>query len=148
VRRISFTGGVDTARKIIPNSAKNIARMSMELGGKSPMIVFDDADLESAVDGVTAGIFAASGQSCAAGSRLLLHEAIYDRFLERLIDRARRIRIGHPTDPNTEMGPLATKGQLERIDRHLGRSIERGPCFDRWRQAEGFPRGYYFARLL
>jgi acyl-CoA reductase-like NAD-dependent aldehyde dehydrogenase len=146
VRRISFTGGVDTARKIIPNSAKNIARMSMELGGKSPMIVFDDADLESAVNGVTAGIFAASGQSCAAGSRLLLHEAIYDRFLERLIDRARRIRIGDPTDPNTEMGPLATKGQLERIDRHLGRSIEMGArVLTGGGRPEGFPRGYYFA---
>ena len=145
VRRISFTGGVDTARKIIPNSAKNIARMSMELGGKSPMIVFDDADLESAINGVTAGIFAASGQSCAAGSRLLLHEPIYDRFLEALVTRARRIHIGNPMHVDTEMGPLATKGQLERIERHLGRSIELGAERNRRRQARGFNRGYYYA---
>ena len=149
VRRISFTGGIDTARKIIPNSAKNIARMSMELGGKSPMIVFEDADLESAVNGVTAGIFAASGQSCAAGSRLLLHEKIYDRFLERLIDRARRIRIGDPTDPKTEMGPLATKGQLERIERHLARSTEMGArILTGGGKPEGFARGYYYSPTI
>ena len=146
VRRISFTGGVDTARKIIPNSAKNIARMSMELGGKSPMIVFDDADLESAINGVTAGIFAASGQSCAAGSRLLLHEPIYDRFLEALVTRARRIRIGNPMHVDTEMGPLATKGQLERIERHLGRSVELGArVLTGGGKPEGFNRGYYYA---
>jgi acyl-CoA reductase-like NAD-dependent aldehyde dehydrogenase len=145
VRRISFTGGIDTARKIIPNTANNIARMSLELGGKSPVIVFDDVDLESAVNGVTAGIFAASGQSCAAGSRLILHEKIYDRFLELLIKRARNIRIGDPMDAKTEMGPLATKGQLDRIERHLAKSLEQGArVLTGGAKPPGFDRGYYF----
>ncbi len=149
VRRISFTGGVDTARKIIHNSAKNIARMSLELGGKSPMIVFDDVDLDSAVNGITAGIFAASGQSCAAGSRLILHEKIYDKFLERLIDRVKRIVVGDPMQPATEMGPLATRGQLERIERHLGRSIEMGAeVLTGGGRPAGFTRGYYYAPTI
>lgn len=126
VRRISFTGGVETARKIIPETAKNIARLSLELGGKSPVIVFDDADLESATNGVIAGIFGASGQSCAAGSRLIAHEKIYDALLTRLVERSQRIRIGDPTDPETDMGPLATRQQRERIERLLGQSIDRG----------------------
>jgi aldehyde dehydrogenase (NAD+) len=145
IRRISFTGGIDTARKIIPNTAKNIARMSLELGGKSPMIVFDDADLDGAVNGVTAGIFAASGQSCAAGSRLILHEGIYDVFLERLIDRAKRIVVGDPMHEGTEMGPLATQGQLERITRHLSRSIEMGAeVLTGGGRPHGLERGYFF----
>jgi acyl-CoA reductase-like NAD-dependent aldehyde dehydrogenase len=126
VRRISFTGGIETARKIIPNTAHNIARMSLELGGKSPMLVFEDSDIDSAINGVVAGIFAASGQSCAAGSRLLLQNKIYDNFLDRLVARARRIKIGDPLAEDTEMGPLATTGQLDRINKHLSRSLEMG----------------------
>lgn len=149
IRRISFTGGIDTARKIIPNSAKSIARMSMELGGKSPMIVFDDADLESAVNGVTAGIFAASGQSCAAGSRLILHEKVYDRFLGMLVDRAKRIVVGDPMEAKTEMGPLATKGQVDRIERHLSRSLEMGArLLTGGGRPEGQAKGYYFAPTI
>lgn len=123
VRRIAFTGGLDTARRIIPNTATNIARLSLELGGKSPVIVFDDADIDSVVNGQLAGIFGASGQSCGAGSRLICQEGIYDRVVERLVERAAAIRVGDPLDAATDMGPLATERQRSRIERLLEQSL-------------------------
>ena len=126
VRRVSFTGGVETARKIIPATAENVAMMSLELGGKSPVIVFDDAELDSAINGVTAAIFGASGQSCAAGSRLLLQEGIYETLIERLVERTGRIRIGDPLDPQTHMGPLATQSQRQRIEQLLEKALSEG----------------------
>ena len=116
VDRISFTGGPETARHVVRNSAENFAQVSLELGGKSPVIVFDDADLESATNGVLLSIFSASGQSCVAGSRLLLHESIHDEVLARVAEKASKIRIGDPLDENSQMGPLATRAQLDNID--------------------------------
>ena len=116
VDRISFTGGPETARHVVRNSAENFAQVSLELGGKSPVIVFDDADLESATNGVLLSIFSASGQSCVAGSRLLLHESIHDEVLARVAEKASKIRIGDPLDDNSQMGPLATRAQLDNID--------------------------------
>ncbi|MCP4327942.1 MAG: aldehyde dehydrogenase [Alphaproteobacteria bacterium] len=116
VSRVSFTGGPETARHIVRNTAENFADVSLELGGKSPVMVFEDADLESAVNGSVAGIFGASGQSCVAGSRIYLHESIADEFLSMLADRAGQITIGDPLADETQMGPLATEGQLMRIE--------------------------------
>ncbi|MGB3279613.1 MAG: aldehyde dehydrogenase [Pseudorhodobacter sp.] len=113
VDHIAFTGGPETARHIIRNSAENLASTSLELGGKSPFIVFDDADIESAVNAQISGIFAATGQSCVAGSRLIISNKIKDRFLARLTEKAEAIVIGAPEDMATEVGPLCTKGQLE-----------------------------------
>ena len=115
VDRISFTGGAETARHVIRNSAENFAQVSLELGGKSPLIIFDDADIESAVNGVLLSIFSASGQSCVAASRLLLHDAIYDEVLARVVQRAGEIRIGDPLDDASQMGPLATQAQMDNI---------------------------------
>ncbi len=115
VAKVAFTGGPAAAKHIIRNSAENFAEVSLELGGKSPFIVFDDADLDSAVNGSVAGIFAATGQSCVAGSRLYLHEDIADAFLEKMIKIAGNIRIGDPQADETEMGPLCTQGQLDNI---------------------------------
>lgn len=126
VARISFTGGPVSARHIIQNSAENFAEVSLELGGKSPFIVFDDANIESAVNGSVAGIFGASGQSCVAGSRLYLHEDIADDFLDRMVKLAKGIRIGDPMAEETEMGPLCTAGQLETVKREVARAIEDG----------------------
>jgi aldehyde dehydrogenase (NAD+) len=126
VRRIAFTGGVETARRLIPNTANNIARLSLELGGKSPVIVFEDADLDSCVNGVVAGIFGASGQSCAAGSRLLVHETLHDRLVERLVERCKTIRIGDPMSAEVDMGPLATARQADRIEKLLAQSVGQG----------------------
>lgn len=145
VRRVSFTGGLDTARKIVPSTAGNLAKMSLELGGKSPVIVYDDADLDSAVNGVVAGIFGASGQSCAAGSRLIAQESVYEKLLGRLCERAGRIRIGDPLDPETEMGPLATARQRAKIEKLLSESVDMGArVVSGGQRPKAFNRGFYF----
>ncbi len=126
VARISFTGGPETARHIVRNSAENFAEVSLELGGKSPVVVFDDADLESAVNGSMASIFGASGQSCVAGSRIYLHEKIHDTFLADLTGRAEKILIGDPLAEETQMGPLCTLGQLNACETQVARAKEQG----------------------
>ena len=126
VARISFTGGPTAAKHVLHNSAENFAEVSLELGGKSPFIVFEDADIESAVNGSIAGIFGATGQSCVAGSRLYLHEDIADAFLERMIPLAENIVIGDPLLEETQMGPLCTSGQLACVERELAHALEQG----------------------
>ena len=103
-----------------------MSEVSLELGGKSPVTVFDDAHQENAINGITAGIFGASGHSCIAGSRLYLQKGIYDEFLNKLIKRAERIKIGAPMDPETEMGPLSNFKQLEIIEKNIKKTIEQG----------------------
>ncbi|MFK4255572.1 MULTISPECIES: aldehyde dehydrogenase [Agrobacterium] len=115
VAHIAFTGGPETARHIVRNSAENLASTSLELGGKSPILVFADADLESAANAQVAGIFAATGQSCVAGSRLIVDRSVKDRFLGILKAKAEAIRIGSPLDMATEVGPLATERQRKHI---------------------------------
>ena len=126
VHRISFTGGPSTARHVIRNSAENFAEVSLELGGKSPFIVFEDADIESAVNGSIAGIFGASGQSCVAGSRLYLHENIADEFLEKMLNLASNIKLGDPLQDETQMGPLATLGQMSLIENEISTAKDQG----------------------
>ncbi len=126
VARVSFTGGPGAARHVIRNSADNFAEVSLELGGKSPFVVFDDADLESAVNGAVAGIFGAAGQSCVAGSRLYLQEGIAEAFLDRIVAQAKQIVIGNPLDEETQMGPLCTAGQLEAIEREVAHAVSEG----------------------
>ncbi|MDT3424949.1 betaine-aldehyde dehydrogenase [Paenibacillus forsythiae] len=112
---IAFTGGTATGRTIMKAAAGNMKNISLELGGKSPNIVFADADFETAVDYALFAIFANQGQVCAAGSRLLLEESIHDRFVERLVERARQIRIGSGDEEGTEMGPLVSAGHMEKV---------------------------------
>lgn len=126
VAKIAFTGGPEAARHIVRNSAENFAEVSLELGGKSPFIVFEDADLESAVNGSVAGIFGATGQSCVAGSRLYLAEGIADAFLEKMVKIAANIRIGDPQADPTEMGPLCTQGQMDHIEAQVALAIKEG----------------------
>ena len=94
-------------------------RVALELGGKSPNIVFDDADLELAAAGVVSGIFGAAGQMCTAGSRLLVQASIRDRFVEKVMSLARQIRLGDPMDPDTNVGPIATAPQFEKVLRYI-----------------------------
>lgn len=126
IAHIAFTGGPTTARHIVKNTAVNLASLSLELGGKSPFIVFEDADLQSAVNAQIAGIFAAAGQSCVAGSRLIIHEAIKEDFLQLLLTRVKSIKIGDPGLRETEFGPLATAGQLKMIEKTVAKTIEEG----------------------
>jgi (Z)-2-((N-methylformamido)methylene)-5-hydroxybutyrolactone dehydrogenase len=144
VQRISFTGGPGSARHIIHNSAENFAEVSLELGGKSPFVVFEDADLDSAVNGSIAGIFGATGQSCVAGSRLYLHENIADRFLETMVERAKAIRIGDPLLEETQMGPLATQEQLARIEVEVAHAQEQGGTLLTGGRRPAEPRRGYF----
>ncbi len=126
VSRIAFTGGTESARHVVRNSAENFAKVSLELGGKSPNIVFEDADPDNAAMGIIAGIFGASGQSCVAGSRAFLHVDIYDQVMDRLVDRVSKIKIGDPLLDETEMGPVATKAQLERVEQYVTLGHEEG----------------------
>ena len=145
VDRISFTGGSETARHVIRNSAENFAQVSLELGGKSPVVVFDDADLESATNGVLLSIFSASGQSCVAGSRLLLQESIHDEVLARVAEKASKIRIGDPLDENSRMGPLATRAQLDNIDSMVADAIANGATLVHGgQQPAGMGDGWYY----
>src|ERR1700754_1865877 len=115
VAHIGFTGGAFAGRKIYELAARNFKTVTLELGGKSPNIVFDDADLEQAVKGVVSGIFAASGQSCQAGSRLLVQRSIHDVFIDKLLAFMRDVRLGDPSLPDTQVGPIATRPQFEKI---------------------------------
>ncbi|AJY75351.1 aldehyde dehydrogenase family protein [Paenibacillus beijingensis] len=115
VDKIAFTGGTETGRSIMRAAASNIKKLSLELGGKSANIVFEDADLEIATDYAVFGIFLNAGQVCASGSRLLIQESIYDEFIELLVSKVRRIRVGNGMNPETEMGPLVSKSHLDKV---------------------------------
>ena len=145
VDRISFTGGPETARHVIRNSAENFAEVSLELGGKSPVIVFEDADLENATNGILLSIFSASGQSCVAGSRLLLHERIHDEVLGEVAKRAANIRIGDPLDNASQMGPLATLGQLQNIQSAVADATSNGAdLVHGGQQPTGLGNGWFY----
>ena len=149
VERVAFTGGPETAKHIIRNSAENLSQVSLELGGKSPVAVFEDADQENALNGITAGIFGASGQSCIAGSRLYLQKKIYEIFLNKLIDKAKKIKIGAPMEPDTQMGPLNSLKQLEVIEKNIKLTIDQGgklKCGGKRHNLSN--KGYYFPATI
>ena len=149
VERIAFTGGPETAKHIIKNSAENLSQVSLELGGKSPVVVFDDADQENALNGITAGIFGASGQSCIAGSRLYLHTKIYDEFLNMLIEKAKKIKLGGPMNEETQMGPLNSFKQLENIEKNIKATVAQGGkirCGGK--RSDISEQGYYFPATI
>lgn len=112
---VGFTGGTTTGRTIAAEAGRHLKPVALELGGKSANIVFDTADVERALDGALASIFGNNGQQCLAGSRILVQRGIADAFIERFVQRARKIRLGDPLDPATEMGPLAFREHLERV---------------------------------
>jgi acyl-CoA reductase-like NAD-dependent aldehyde dehydrogenase len=126
VDHIAFTGGPETARHIVRNSAENLASTSLELGGKSPFIVFEDADIDSAVNAQVSGIFAATGQSCVAGSRLIISNKIKDAFLSKLAAKAAAVVIGAPDDIATEVGPLCTPAQRDTAVKLIAQSVAVG----------------------
>jgi betaine-aldehyde dehydrogenase len=145
VDKVAFTGGLDTGRLVIKSAADTVKRMSIELGGKNPNIVFADADFDAAVDGALFGAFANQGEVCSAGSRLLVERSIHDRMLQALADAVPRIRLGDPLDRETKMGPLVTREHqqkvLEYIDvgRREGRLVAGGGV----PKAPGLSRGWF-----
>ena len=115
VRKVAFTGSSKTGAHVYCEAARDIKRVSLELGGKSPNIVFDDCKMENAVKGVVSGIFAATGQTCIAGSRLLVQESIHDEFVDKLVDFAKTARMGNPMDYDTQVGPVTNLMQYEKV---------------------------------
>ena len=149
VERIAFTGGPETAKHIVKNSAENLSQVSLELGGKSPVVVFEDADQENALNGITAGIFGASGQSCIAGSRLYLQSKIYNEFLDKLITKAKKIKLGGPMKEDTQMGPLNSFKQLENIEKNIKATTEQGGKIRCGGERSSVSnKGYYFPATI
>jgi aldehyde dehydrogenase (NAD+) len=128
VAKITFTGSDTTGQRIYEQAARGMKRVSMELGGKSPNIVFDDADLDNAMKGVISGIFAATGQTCIAGSRLLVQRSIHDRLVERLVAFAKTAKIGDPMKAETQVGPVTTPPQFKKILDYIDIAKSEGAC--------------------
>lgn len=126
VDKIAFTGSTEVGQKIIRAAAGNLKRMSMELGGKSPNIVFADADLEAAVPGAAMAVFQNSGQICSAGTRMYVQRSIYDEFVEKVAAFAKTLRVGDPLDTETQLGPLVSAEQLDRVSTYLALGKEQG----------------------
>ena len=126
VDKVAFTGGTKTGRSIMHAAAETLKKISLELGGKSPNIVFADADFETAVDYALFGIFANAGQVCSAGSRLIVEDSIHDRFVKRLVERAQKIRVGDGFDTSTEMGPLISRAHMEKVEAYIRTGVEEG----------------------
>ncbi len=147
VDKVSFTGSTATGRRLLEASGgSNLKRLTLELGGKSPVIVFPDCDFEAAVKAAFWGIFANKGEICCAGSRLLLHEEIHGPFLEELVSRARKMRLGDPLDPATQMGPQISAQQMDRVLDYIRCGVEEGArllCGGERDQEAGRGAGYY-----
>jgi acyl-CoA reductase-like NAD-dependent aldehyde dehydrogenase len=126
VKRVSFTGGTTTGRAIAHQAADKMMPVSLELGGKSPTMVFDDADMDHAVAGVLYGIFSSSGESCIAGSRLFVQRKRYAEFMDRLVQGAKKLRVGDPLDERTQMGPLVSQAHRESVERYVARGLADG----------------------
>ena len=147
VAKISFTGSESGGKAIASKAGARLASCTLELGGKSPNIVFADANLDQAEAGVLAGIFAAAGQTCVAGSRAYVHESIYDEMQARLVARAQRIRLGDPRLAETQMGPVATKAQYAKDEQMVERAVSEGAQVltgGRKARVGGFEEGFFF----
>lgn len=146
VNKIAFTGSWETGRRIVFASTSNLKRVSLELGGKSPDIVFADADLDRAVAGAAWAIFRLSGQICCGGSRLFVERKIYERFLAKLVEFCAAIRVGDSLDPATEMGPLISSEQYQRVCSYIQSGLDDGArlvCGGQRLQEESLQRGYF-----
>lgn len=126
IRRVSFTGGTSVGRHIAQIAAEKLMSVSLELGGKSPTVVLEDADLDHAVAGVMYGIFSSSGESCIAGSRLFVARSIYKKFMDRLVKGAQSLRVGDPSDTATQMGPLISQSHRASVERYVKIGLDEG----------------------
>ena len=126
IRKLSFTGSTEVGRKLAADCAPTLKRLSMELGGAAPLIVFEDADLEAAVEGAVAGKFRAAGQTCVCPNRLYVQAQVLDAFLERLTDRVARLKVGHPLEAGVEIGPLINDKALDKVEDHIARTKASG----------------------
>ncbi|KXV16921.1 aldehyde dehydrogenase [Caballeronia megalochromosomata] len=147
VKKVAFTGGTEVGRGIARLAAEKLMPVSLELGGKSPTIVYADADLDHAVNGVLYGIFSSSGESCIAGSRLFVERKVYGEFMARLVEGARKLRVGDPTRENTQMGPLITGQHRESIERYVALGLDEGGtllCGGERPSGDGREKGFFY----
>jgi acyl-CoA reductase-like NAD-dependent aldehyde dehydrogenase len=151
VRAVSFTGGVETGREVYVKGAQGLKMVHLELGGKNPVILMEDANLPLALEGVLWGAFGTSGQRCTATSRLILHEKVYNEFLDMLVNRLKKFKVGDPLEASTEMGPVASEDQEKKILRYIEIAKEEG---DRLLTGgtkltgDGFDRGHFIAPTI
>jgi aldehyde dehydrogenase (NAD+) len=124
VDKVAFTGGTEAGRKVAVSAASHFARTTLELGGKSPQLIFEDADPADVSMGLLAGIFAAGGQTCVAGSRAFVHAKLYDEVCERVVERTGSVRLGDPLDDDTDLGPLAIEAQRDRVEHYVKVGLE------------------------
>ncbi len=146
VAKVSLTGSVPTGRKVLGLAGSLMKHATMELGGKSPLVVFDDADLENAVSGAMLANFYSTGQVCSNGTRVFVHEAMHDRFVERVKERAKSIRLGDPLDPETQMGPVINKAQFDKVNGYIDIGRKEGAtlaCGGGTPKLQGFEDGFF-----
>jgi aldehyde dehydrogenase (NAD+) len=147
VDKVAFTGSTPIGKDIMGKASQTLKRVTLELGGKSPNLVFEDADVDAAVDGSLYGIFYNSGQSCEARSRLYIHESIYDEFMEKFVSKAKQIVLGNPFDKGTHMGAIIDQGQLDTIDGYVQRAVKEGADVlvgGKAAKPEGFENGFWY----
>lgn len=126
IKKADFTGGTATGRAVAAAAGRNLASATLELGGKAPLVIFDDVDVDEVVNGAAFACFIASGQTCVTGARLIVHEAIFDVFVDRLVAKARAIRLGDPMHDSTQMGAVISQHHLERINAMVKRAQQHG----------------------
>ena len=151
VRKVTFTGSEIGGAKVAGVAAEHVKPATLELGGKSPQIVFADADLESTVNGVMSGIFLSNGQTCVAGSRLIIHQSIKNDFINKLLERISKLRFGDPMDYHTDIGPIANKPQFEKILAMIADALDEGATVvtgGHAQQVNGFDNGYFVAPTI
>ncbi|WP_159501459.1 aldehyde dehydrogenase family protein [Microbacterium sp. 18062] len=144
---VSFTGGLSTGARVMAAASATVKRVALELGGKNPNVVFADADAEAALDQALTAIFLHSGQVCSAGARLVIEESLHDGFVDALVDRAQRIRLGGPFDEAAETGPLISAAHREKVDAYVRTGIAEGAilrCGGRPPDGEQYARGHYY----
>jgi acyl-CoA reductase-like NAD-dependent aldehyde dehydrogenase len=151
IRKVDLTGGTQTGKVVASLAAGHLAQVAMELGGKAPVIVFEDADLEQAVAGAAFAAYIAAGQTCVQGARLIVHEKVYGAFAERLAEKTRSIRLGDPLDPETQMGPVSSCRQYDRVLSYVKQGVEEGARVligGEAITAPPFDRGYFIAPTI
>ena len=151
VRKVTFTGSEIGGAKVAGVAAEHVKPATLELGGKSPQLVFADADLESTVNGVMSGIFLSNGQTCVAGSRLIIHQSIKHEFIDKLLDRIAKLKFGDPMDYHTDVGPVANKPQFEKVLAMIADALDEGATIVTGGHAQtvdGFQSGYFIAPTI
>ena len=148
VDKIAFTGSGPVGSRIMAAGAKDIKRISLELGGKSPFVVFADSDIDKAVEWIMFGIFWNQGQVCSATSRVLVEAPLYPKLLARLVEEAKKIKMGNGLDEGTLLGPLVNKGQYEGVLRHIDRAVEQGATVACGGRYDGFDKGFWVAPTI